>query len=202
MHRKSALACLAAIFVAAACFPASSFAAPPPVPMKQPTSRPAGTLGPAGPGQPAPDVAVTSAEVLHFVQGHWTPLPANGQVKVGEAILLQCNIGVAGIVPAKSFSVAWSVDGDRTCGNWGPTLHNPPVCELTWPLTTGMFTNIGLAAPPAGQHTLKCAIVDVRVSQSTTANDSAQVPFATYGAQSFKPVEKRFPPLPPGSLHP
>jgi hypothetical protein len=188
--------------VVAACFPGLSSAAPPAAQVKQPP-QPTGTLGPAGPGQPAPDIAVNGVWIA-TVPGNnvWTRIPPNGKVKVGEALMLGCDIGVAGIVPAKSFSVAWYLDGVKTCGEPFAGLHNPPLCEFEWPVARGGTTDIVSSVSTSGAHTFTCGVVDVKVSERTRDNNSAEFHFSAYGAKSFRPVEVRLPPSPPGLLHP
>jgi len=202
MHRKPPLACLAAALVAAACLSSLTLAAPPPAQVKQPPQH-VGTLGPAGTVQPAPDIAVTGVWIA-TVPGNnvWTRIPPDGKVKVGEAIMLGCDVGVAGLVPPNSFSVAWYLDGVKTCGEWWAGLHNAPLCEYKWPSGQGHTMYIVSAVSGAGAHTFKCGVVGVQVSERTTQNNSAEFHFSAYSAPSFRPVEKKLPPAPPGLVHP
>ncbi len=206
MQRKTTLACLAATLVAAACLPCPSLAAPPPL-QKQRPPLPGTTPGPAGGMQLAPDVAVTAARVLHFTGGHWAPLPAGVQVPTGQAILLQCDIAVAGLVKANSFNIAWYLDGVKTCGEWYAGLHNAPLCEYTWPLSTGGSPYIANAPAGPGPHTFKCvADVGNRVSERSEQNNSAEAQFTTFKPATPQVLQKRPPvealPKGQGVLHP
>ncbi len=206
MDRKPALACLAAAFLAAASVPTLSFGAPPSTQAKQPPPAIA-TVGPAGGLQLAPDIAVTAARVLHLVGGHWAPLPAGVQVPTGQAILLQCDIAIAGLVKANSFNIAWYLDGVKTCGEWYAGLHNAPLCEYTWPLSTGGSPYIANAPGGPGPHTFKCvADVGNRVSERTEQNNSASVQFTTFKPATFQLQQRNAPPpaLPTGQgiMHP
>ncbi len=205
MHCRPVFAFLAAAFVAAVCVPCLGLAAPPPPLVRQP-SRPIATLGPAGTMQMAPDVAVTAARVLHFTGGHWAPLPPGVQVPTGQAILLQCDIAVAGPVKANSFNIAWYLDGVKTCGEWYAGLHNAPLCEYTWPLTTGGSPYIANSPGGPGPHTFKCAVdVGGQVSERSEQNNSAEAQFMTFKPATLQ-VQRRAPlealPTGKGVVHP
>ncbi len=206
MHRTPAVACLAAMLVAVVGFPSVGIAAPPTTQPKQ-VPHPVGTLGPAGGMQVAPDVSVTAARVLHFTGGHWEPLPPGVQVPTGQAILLQCDIGIAGVVPAKSFNIAWYLDGVKTCGEWFAGLHNAPLCEYTWPLSTGGSPYIANNPGGPGPHTFKCvADVGNKVSERSEDNNSAEAQFTTYKPATPQQLHRNAPPPPlptgAGIVHP
>ncbi len=206
MRPQAALACVAAALVAAVCRPTPGLAAPPPPQVRQ-APAPIGTVGPAGGLQVAPDISASAAQVLHFTGGHWAPLPPDVPVPIGPAILLQCQIGVAGLVKANSFNVAWYVDGVKTCGEWFAGLHNAPLCEFTWPTTQGGTTYIAYGVSTPGPHTFKCvADVGNRVSERSEQNNSAQTSFSAYKPATVQQLRRNAPPpaLPAGQgiVHP
>ncbi len=139
----------------------------------QPSPRP-GAVSPGVPAaakQPLPDISVNAAWIGSAANADPAPLGPNPTVGVGETVVLGCDVGISGSVPAGAFKVEWFVDGAPVCSG----EFSPPECAWAYPLTHGNEVCRTYVVQAAGPHTYRCAADRARqVAERNESNNVSQ----------------------------
>jgi hypothetical protein len=97
--------------------------------------------------------------------------------RVGETISLGCELAISGVV-ASGWKMAWYIDGTETCGEGQFSLQGEPVCEFSWPFTTGNKAFLSYVPHEMGTHTYACRVdVGNAVAESNEQNNVKQTTF-------------------------